>query len=162
MQTTVITLIGHTNAVEDVPLVPVEEPSDVSSSSDLPPRYVAAVRKMIDTLMANPTEDTYNLVLDEVVYIRPMMEDLLKNFSEDRKAEFVEDLLQDVTKAFMKRSRVPLKHRLSNAAIRVIVKYLGKMPQKKVLSEDVIERLQRFADQLQSVCRQDAKCKRFL
>lgn len=136
--------------------------SDAAVSSVIPARWEAAVRKMISSVMAEPTEEIYQLAVNEVAFIKPLVDQLLVNFTDDKKALFVEDLMVSLTKAIMKRSRVPLRHRLANAAIKVIVDHMGKMPPKKVLSQDVMDNLKSFSEQLIGYCQKDKKCRRYL
>lgn len=112
--------------------------------------------------MESPTDEVYTLVYAELMYFRPTMDTLLKDYTEDRKASFAEELLEAITKAAKKRSRVPLRHRLSNAALRVIVDHMGKLPSKKVLNEEMIAHLKQFSEKLIVLCRSDSRCKRFL
>lgn len=136
--------------------------SDVTDVDDeIPLRWEVAVRGMITKIFANPPDSVYEGAMEEIRYFRPHINVLLKDFSEDQKASMFEDLIAAMTKAILQRSRIPIKHRLSNAAIGVIVDYLGAVPSKKTLTPEMIDRAKSFTDALLVSCRADRKCKRF-
>lgn len=132
------------------------------TADELPPRWEAAVNKMIKDILADPHEDVYQLMREEALFIKPTLDTLLVNLTEDQKALFVEDLMQGMTKAFKKKSRIPLKHRMSNAVIGCVVDHLGKVPPKKMLTPELAEHAKQFADQLITICRDDWQCRRYL
>lgn len=117
---------------------------------------------MIQELLAEPTDEVRQLIEQEALYIKPTVDSLLVDFSEDKKAQFVEDLMVGLTKAFKKRSRIPLRHRLSTAAIRCVVDYLGRVPPKKTMTPELTEHAKAFSDKLITICQADKMCKRYL
>lgn len=117
---------------------------------------------MIATVMEKPTEEMSQLVIDQVVSMRPQVDLFFKDLSEDKQAAFVEDLMTGLAKAILKRSRVPIQHRMSNAAIKVIINYMGKLPSKKTLTQEIIDEMKAFSKKLLAFCQADQKCRRFM
>lgn len=148
-----ISTIGYTRA---------QDGTESSTTTQLPARWEAAIRNMIATVMEKPTEEMSQLVIDQVVSMRPQVDLFFKDLSEDKQAAFVEDLMTGLAKAILKRSRVPIQHRMSNAAIKVIINYMGKLPSKKTLTQEIIDEMKAFSKKLLAFCQADRKCRRFM
>lgn len=116
---------------------------------------------MMNRLMENPTEETFASVARQVRSLKPYIDDVFKDTSEEKKDRFIEGVMEDIAKTMEKKSRVPLKFRLSNVVIGRMVDEFGRVPTQKP-SKAVQEQLKSFAKQLTDLCKTDIKCKKFM
>lgn len=149
-------LIGHIKAEEGVIAAAKAQPEK------LPIEWEVSLRNMTNTIMAVATEEMHQQILSEAIELRPQIDELLAGRTEAQKSLFIRDLGIAFQKAFMKKSRVPAYHRLSNALIKVYIDHMGKMPPKKAMSAEIVADMKAFAEKILGHCKQDRKCRRYL
>lgn len=113
---------------------------------------------MMDSLLGNPTDASYDIIAEQVLKLKPYIDEVFQDSTEERRDQFINNVVDDIVKAVDQKSRVPLKFRIPSIVMGRIIDEFGRMPTKKPTKEDS-KTMKLFADKLVLICRGDEVCK---
>lgn len=109
----------------------------------------------MDSLLGNPTDASYEIIAEQVLKLKPYIDELFQDSTEERRDQFITNVADDIVKTVDQKSRVPLKFRIPSVVRGRIIVEFGQMPTKK----PDLKQMKQFADKLIVICKADAECK---